>query len=228
MQKSRPRRVLTKGIAAILIVTVALILPLRWIPPITTSFMLLTWATKPKGAGAIDYRWTPYSRISRQVSLAMLAGEDQKFFEHHGFDFDSIRDAIGEAGDEGATRGASTITQQVVKNLFLWPGHSWLRKGIEAYLTVWIELLVPKQRILELYLNIAQLGPTVFGVEAAARKYFRKSAAELNRTEASLLAAVLPNPVRFRVLNPGAYVRGRQAWIYFQMAQLEVLLPRQR
>jgi monofunctional biosynthetic peptidoglycan transglycosylase len=225
MRRLRPGRIVTRALAALVLVTVALILPLRWLPPVTTSFMLITRATKPAGAGPVYYRWTPWSRISRQAPVAMMAGEDQKFFEHHGFDFGSIRDAVVE-GEDGPSRGASTITQQVAKNLFLWPGHSWIRKGIEAWLTVALELLLPKQRILEIYLNVAQLGPTIFGVEAASRIYFRKSAAELNRTEAALLAAVLPNPVRFRVLNPGAYVRGRQAWIFVQMGQLELVLPR--
>jgi monofunctional biosynthetic peptidoglycan transglycosylase len=158
----------------------------------------------------------------------MLAGEDQKFFDHHGFDFDSIRDAIDERDDEGPTRGASTISQQVAKNLFLWPGHSWVRKGIEAWLTVWLELLLPKQRILEIYMNVAQLGPTTFGVEAASRSDFRKSASELNRAEAALLAAVLPNPVRFMVNRPSGFVRNRQAWILIQMTRIDGLLPRRR
>lgn len=187
--------------------------------------MLIASVAQPAGAGPIDYRWTPWSRISRQATLAMMAGEDQKFLEHHGFDLGSIREAIVESED-GPGRGASTITQQVAKNLFLWPGHSWIRKGIEAWLTISLEILLPKKRILEIYLNVAQFGPTVFGVEAASRAYFHKSAGELNRTEAALLGAVLPNPVRFHVPNPSAYVRARQAWIYLQMAQLDPVVPR--
>jgi monofunctional biosynthetic peptidoglycan transglycosylase len=217
-----------RGLAVLFLATVALILPLRWVAPVTSSFMLLTRATAPSREGPIDYRWTPLARISRQAALAVLAGEDQRFFGHHGFDFGSIREVIGEAGDEGPVRGASTITQQVAKNLFLWPGRSWVRKSIEAYLTVWLELLLPKERILELYLNIAQLGPTIFGVEAASRTYFGKPAAALNPTEAALLAAVLPNPVRFSVLQPSAYVRSRQAWISLQMTQLEFARPRRK
>jgi monofunctional biosynthetic peptidoglycan transglycosylase len=210
----------------IVLASIALVLPLRWIPPATSSFMLITRATAPAGYGPVLYRWTPWSRISRQAALAVIAGEDQRFFEHHGFDFGSIREAISEGGDEGPSRGASTISQQVAKNLFLWPGRSWVRKAIEAWLTAWLELLLPKQRILEIYLNIAQFGPVLFGVEAASRAYFRKPAAELNRPDAALLAAVLPNPVRFRVMQPSAYVRSRQAWINLQMGRLEVPPPR--
>ena len=214
-------RILTRSLAAPILATLALLLPLRWLPPFTTTFMLITRITRPADAGPINYRWVNRHAISRQAALAVLAGEDQKFFEHFGFDFESIRDAIGEGGDEGPSRGASTITQQVAKNLFLWPGHSWIRKAIEAYLTVCIELLWPKERILEIYLNIAQFGPAVFGVEAASRLYFGKPAAALSRTEASLLAAVLPNPVRFRVQRPSAYVRGHQAWIFYQSEYMD-------
>lgn len=204
--------------------TVALVLPLRWLPPLTSSFMVITWATKPDGAGDMRYDWVGRQAISRRAAEAVLASEDQKFFDHPGFDFKSIRKALEHNrrnGRTGAAKGASTITQQVAKNLFLWPERSWVRKGLEAWLTVWLELLLPKPRILELYLNIAQFGPTVFGVEAASRLYFGKPAARLTRHEAALLAAVLPNPVRMRVARPSAYVRRRQAWIVYQSARIE-------
>jgi monofunctional biosynthetic peptidoglycan transglycosylase len=221
MRKLAVGRILTRSLAALILATLALLLPLRWLPPLTTTFMLITRISRPADAGPMSYRWVNRRAISRQAALAVIAGEDQKFFEHFGFDFESIRDAIGEGDDEGPGRGASTITQQVAKNLLLWPGHSWVRKAIEAYLTVWIELLWPKERILEIYLNVAQFGPSVFGVEAASRQYFGKPAATLTRTEASLLAAVLPNPVRFRVQRPSAYIRGRQAWIFYQSEYLD-------
>jgi monofunctional biosynthetic peptidoglycan transglycosylase len=204
---------------AILAGTVLLVLPLRWLPPLTSAFMVRAWVLKPGSAGALRYEWVARPRISRHAAAAVIAAEDQKFLQHPGFDFKSIGTAISDG--EGPSRGASTISQQVAKNLFLWPERSWLRKGIEAYLTVWVELLWPKERILEVYLNIAQFGPGVFGVEAAARQFFAKPAAQLNREEAALLAAVLPNPERLRVARPSAYVRERQAWILAQAARVE-------
>lgn len=208
-------------VAFVLLATVALVLPLRWLPPLTTSFMVITWATKPAGAGDLRYDWVPRAAISGNAPAAVIAAEDQKFFSHAGFDFESIGKAMRHNQRSRRTKGASTISQQVAKNLYLWPGRSWLRKGIEAWFTVWLELLLPKERILELHLNIAQFGPAVFGVEAASRLYFGKPAARLGREEAALLAAVLPNPVRFSVARPSVYVRRRQAWIMYQAARLE-------
>lgn len=205
--------------AGILLITVTLILPLRWLPPLTTSFMIITWTN---GAGGdLRYDWVPRAAISHHAAAAVLASEDQKFFAHAGFDLKSIRSAIEDYRSSGQLRGGSTISQQVAKNLFLWPGRSWLRKGIEAWLTVWLELLLPKERILELHLNIAQFGPTVFGIEAASRLYYARPASRLNRDQAALLAAVLPNPVRLSVAQPSAYLRERQAWIMAQAARLE-------
>jgi len=201
--------------------TVALVLPLRWLPPLTTSFMIITWVTKPAGAGPLRHDWTSHRGISRRLPEALIAAEDQKFFEHHGFDFESIGKALRHNQHSRRTRGGSTITQQLAKNLYLWPGRSWLRKGLEAWFTVWLELLLPKERILELYANVAQFGPTVFGAGAASRSYFGKPASRLNREEAALLAAVLPNPVRFSVARPSAYVQRRQQWIRYQAARLD-------
>jgi monofunctional biosynthetic peptidoglycan transglycosylase len=153
---------------------------------------------------------------------AFLAAEDDTFFEHPGIDFTGIaRSAFNYLiSPSDRVPGASTITQQVAKNLFLWPGRSWFRKGLEAGLTVLIELAWPKQRILEMYLNIAEFGPGTYGVQAAARRYFRKDAARLTRAESALLAAVLPSPARFNVAAPSRYVRQRQAWIERQMRSL--------
>lgn len=205
----------------VLALNVALVLPLRWLPPLTSSFMIITWAARPDGAGDMRYDWVGARAISRRAPEAVLASEDQKFFDHAGFDFKAIRKAIGHNQRSRRIKGGSTISQQVAKNLYLWPGRSWVRKGLEAWLTAWLELLLPKPRILEIYLNIAQFGPTVFGVEAASRLYFGKSAARINRNEAALLAAALPNPVRFRVNNPSTYMRRRQAWIMNQSARIE-------
>jgi monofunctional biosynthetic peptidoglycan transglycosylase len=162
----------------------------------------------------------PWEEISPQAALAVVAAEDQRFFDHQGFDLSAIRDVLRGSRSGERMRGASTITQQVAKNLFLWSDRSFLRKGLEAGLTVFIELLWPKRRILEVYLNVAQLGPGTFGFEAASQRYFRKSAAALTPSEAALLAAVLPNPERLRAERPSAYVRQRQAWVLRQMRLL--------
>ncbi len=215
------RWILIRTVAIIVLVPAALILPLRWLPPLTSSFMAIAWVQKPETAGPLRYDWVGRAGISPHAAAAILAAEDQKFFDHGGFDLQSIVKAIRHNERSSRIKGASTISQQVAKNLFLWPGRSWLRKGIEAWLTIWIELLLPKERILELHLNIAQFGPTVFGVEAASRLYFGRPAASLNRDQAALLAAVLPNPARLSVTRPSVYLRRRQAWIMSQAARLE-------
>ena len=139
---------------------------------------------------------------------------------HGGFDYEQIGKAVSDARRGRRLRGASTISQQVAKNLFLWSGQSWVRKGLEVWFTVWTEFLWPKRRILEVYLNSAQFGRGVWGVQAAARRFFGKDAARLTREEAALLAAVLPSPTRYRVVSPGPYVRARQVWILHQMQGL--------
>jgi monofunctional glycosyltransferase len=206
------------GWFAVTIVTVGL---LRWVDPPTSAFILRERALAAAGKPpyAVRHRWIDGSQISPQMKLAVIASEDQTFAEHHGFDFKSIDKALGER-ERGRVRGASTISQQVAKNLFLWPGQNWIRKGLEAYFTILIEALWPKQRILEVYLNLAEFGRGVFGVSSAGERYFRKSAARLNAYDAALLAAVLPNPRRMRVNAPSAYVRSRQQWILRQMRGL--------
>lgn len=213
------------AVLVIVTLTVLLVLPLRWLPPLTTSFMLQNWLGQKSLSAEVRFDWVPRQQISRRAALAVLAAEDQKFFDHGGFDFESIRKALRSNGNGRPVRGASTISQQVAKNLWLWPGRSWFRKGLEAWFTVWVELLWPKERILEVYLNTAQFGPQVFGVEAAARQYFRKTAATLNEPESALLAAVLPNPRQFRVANPSIYTARRQAWVQRQARRLERELP---
>jgi len=167
-----------------------------------------------------DYQWVPLQQISPFVALAVVAAEDQKFPGHFGFDVESIKQAVAQHTDGGQLRGASTITQQVAKNLFLWQGRSYLRKGLEAWMTLLLELIWPKQRILEVYLNIAEMGPHTFGAQAAARAFFSKSAAELDREQAAVLAAVLPNPLKMQAERPSAYVLGRRNDILRQMQAL--------
>ncbi|WP_430992349.1 monofunctional biosynthetic peptidoglycan transglycosylase [Klebsiella aerogenes] len=165
--------------------------------------------------------WVGMGEISPWMGLAVIAAEDQKFPDHWGFDVPAIEKALAHnERNENRIRGASTLSQQTAKNLFLWDGRSWLRKGLEVGLTVGIETVWSKKRILTVYLNIAEFGDGIFGVEAAAQRYFHKPASRLTPAEAALLAAVLPNPIRFRADAPSGYVRSRQAWNLRQMRQL--------
>lgn len=199
------------------------VLAMRWLDPWTSAFMLrarLEALRTGEDGYRTRYQWVDLQRISRHAALAVIAAEDQKFPFHLGFDLQSIREAVRHNGHGRRLRGASTISQQVAKNLFLWPGRSYLRKGLEAWFTVLIELTWPKERILEVYLNVAEFGHGVYGAEAAARKFFHKPAARLNREESALLAAVLPNPRRLRVDRPSRYVTQRQRWILREMRGL--------
>ena len=165
--------------------------------------------------------WVSMDEISPWMGLAVIAAEDQKFPDHWGFDVTAIEKALAHnERNENRIRGASTLSQQTAKNLFLWDGRSWVRKGLEAGLTLGMETVWSKKRILTVYLNIAEFGDGVFGVEAAAQRYFHKPASRLSLSEAALLAAVLPNPLRFKANAPSGYVRSRQAWIMRQMRQL--------
>lgn len=165
--------------------------------------------------------WVSMDEISPWMGLAAIAAEDQKFPQHWGFDVAAIEKALSHnERHENRIRGASTLSQQTAKNLFLWDGRSWVRKGLEAGLTLGIETVWSKRRILTVYLNVAEFGEGVFGVEAAAQRYFHKPASRLTMAESALLAAVLPNPLRFKADAPSGYVRNRQAWIMRQMRQL--------
>lgn len=175
--------------------------------------------------------WVSMDDISPWAALAVIAAEDQRFPDHWGLDFGAIEKALSHnEKHENRIRGASTISQQTVKNLLLWDGKSWVRKGLEAGLTLTTEVVWTKRRILTVYLNIAEFGEGIFGVEEASQRYFHKPASKLTMSEAALLAAVLPNPVRFRADAPSGYVRSRQAWILRQMRQLggEEFLERNR
>ena len=206
-----------------LVATVGAVLLMRWVPPVSSAFIvgsyLSAWS-KGDWHWQADYRWTPYERIAHHAKLAVIASEDQRFERHSGFDFEAIDKAIQEREQGRRLRGASTITQQVAKNLFLWPGQSYLRKGLEAYLTVVLELAWPKRRILEVYLNIAEFGPGVYGVGAAAPRFFHTDPANLTQAQAALLAAVLPSPRHLSVARPGGNLLRRQAAIAAQMDAL--------
>lgn len=202
--------------------SVLLVLLFRFVPPVTSGVMIErrveSWF-RPTPYQR-EYEWMPLERISPLMGVAVVAAEDQRFAEHAGFDWKAIEQAIAYNQRHRKTRGASTISQQTAKNLFLWSGRSWVRKGLEAYFTLLIEAAWPKERILEVYLNIIELGDGVYGVEAAAQHFFNKPAARLSSSEAALLAAVLPNPRQYDAGRPSSYVRGRQAWILNNMRRL--------
>lgn len=199
------------------------VLVLRWVPPLGSAFMasrqVEAWRARD-GDFDLDYRWRDRSRISRNLPIALVAAEDQMFPFHHGFDFKAIDKALEHNRRGRKVRGASTISQQVAKNLFLWQGRSWVRKGLEAWYTVLIEAFWPKARILEVYANIAEFGDGVYGAEAAARRYFGKPASALTPSESARLAAVLPAPRRYSVARPGPYVQRRARWIERQVRHL--------
>jgi monofunctional glycosyltransferase len=216
------------ALIAVFVLTALPVVLMRWVDPWYSAFMFdasLDARRDGRTRYQTDYRWVDLERISPHAAVAVIAAEDQVFPFHMGFDFKSIREAIRhnerQAGKRRPSiRGASTITQQVAKNLFLWPGRGYVRKGLEAWFTLLIEATWPKERILEVYLNIAQFGDGIYGVEAAARRFFRKPAARLTSYEAATLAAVLPNPITFKVQAPSRYVHKRRDWIMSQMRGL--------
>jgi len=220
-RRFRIGRLIFWGLLVLLLTPAALILIYRVVPPPGTPLMVM----RAIGGAGWDYAWQPMDRIAPALARAVLAAEDQSFCTHKGFDTEALRKAWeGYKEDEGGTlRGGSTISQQTAKNLLLWPGRTWARKGLEAWLTVYIEALWPKQRIMEVYLNVAEWGRGVYGAEAAARHHFGKSAAALSNAEAARLAAVLPSPLRWSASNPGPYVRQRTHILEGRAARLGAL-----
>lgn len=189
-----------------------------WVTPLIVSRWIDTFGTDE--SSHVYKQWRPYEKISKEAALAVVSSEDQAFPTHWGFDFDEIQDAIKENQTRKRPRGASTISQQVAKNVFLWNGRSYLRKGLEVYFTALIELIWGKKRILEVYLNVAETGPMTFGVEAASQRYYGHSSATLSRDEAARIAAVLPNPRLFSIKKPSAYIQRRTRQIARQMRYL--------
>jgi monofunctional glycosyltransferase len=203
-------------VLAFVIGSVLLVLPLRWFDPATSAFML----QDNSGRDPLLHQWADWPDLGTAIALAAVASEDQRFADHFGIDPTAIQKSIEEQRRRGYIRGASTITQQTAKNLFLWPGRNFVRKGLEAWFTIIIEICLPKRRILEIYLNIAEFGPGIYGAEAASRYYFGVGAAQLTDRQAALLAAVLPSPRRFRADEPSDYLRNRSDWIVTQVQRL--------
>lgn len=206
---------------ALVLLAVSLLLLLRYVNPPTSAFILSYRIENP--GQEVHQQWGRLSDISPWMPLAVVASEDQRFPGHRGVDFEAIRKALGEYQAGEGLRGASTITQQTAKNLFLWSGRSFVRKALEAGLALAIDGLWPKRRVLEVYLNIAEFGPGIYGVEAASQAYFGISAQQISAAQAARLAAVLPNPKELSVTSPSSYVRDRAFWIRGQMDQLSGL-----
>ncbi len=219
--KKKLSKVLLLSLLGSILLPVGLVLAFKVINPGVWMWQLHRTVSPPAAyPEKIQHAWVPMANISRHMQLAVIAAEDQKFSTHWGFDIESINKALQSNGDGRRIRGASTLTQQTAKNLFLWPAKSYFRKGLEAGFTLLLEGLWDKERILEVYLNIVEFGPGIYGVEAASQHYFSRSAAQLSATQAARLAAVLPNPYRLNAGKPSRYVWERSDWINKQMRQL--------
>ncbi len=216
-------RFLGKCVAGFVAISVLSVLLFRFVPVPVTPLMVIR-SGEQLAAGKkiqLQHSWIPFDQISKNLSLAVVCSEDQNFMNHFGFDFRAIESAL-EAARKGEKRlrGASTISQQTAKNVFLWPGRSWVRKGLEVYFTILIEILWSKERILEVYMNSIEMGNGIYGAEAAARIYFKKNAATLSKNQAAAIAAVLPNPREYRANPPSPYIKSRIRWILQQMRQV--------
>lgn len=198
--------------------TIAAVVVYKWMPVYITPLMIMR---SIENDDEMQHKWVPIEEISENMALAVVSSEDNLFMSHSGFDFDQIQKAIEEAEKTGRQRGASTISQQTAKNVFLWNGRSWVRKGLEAYFTVLIELIWGKERIMEVYLNSIEMGPGIYGAEAVAQAHFGKSASKLTSREAALIAATLPNPLKYSSKNPSKYMRKRQRQITRLMGLVE-------
>lgn len=204
--------------------SIGLVILYRFLPVPITPLMIIRLfeqAVDSEKEMRLYKDWESIENISRHAPQAVVAAEDQKFLDHHGFDLEAMKKAWENNKKGKRIKGASTITQQTVKNVFLWPSRSYIRKGLEAYFTVLVELVWSKERILEVYLNVIEMGDGIYGIEAAAQTFFKKPAANLTRGQAALIAAVLPNPRRWNPAKPTAYIQGRQTWILRQMTNLE-------
>ncbi|MBK7886061.1 MAG: monofunctional biosynthetic peptidoglycan transglycosylase [Bacteroidetes bacterium] len=215
-------RLLTRIVLGFLIISILSTLLFRFIPVPATPLMIIRYFEMEDGK--IDKDWKSLEEISPNLPLAVVTAEDQKFEEHFGFDLDAIEKAVkyNEKHKGKKVKGASTISQQTAKNVFLWPGRSWVRKGLEVYFTFLIEILWSKERIMEMYLNVIEMGPGVYGAEAAAQYYFDKPAAKLTKSESATIAAILPNPIRWSASKPTRYIIKKRNWILRHMGKIEL------
>lgn len=216
-------------IALLFVSSILIVVAYRFIPVYATPLMFIRCFEQVKSGDdlKLHHDWVPLEKMSVYMPVAVIASEDQNFMKHHGFDFDAIQKAAKEnESGKKRIRGGSTISQQTAKNVFLWPGRSWIRKGFEAYFTFLIELMWSKQRIMEVYLNSIEMGDGIYGVEAVADLHFATNASELTRAQCALIAATLPNPLKFNSSAPSNYMKKRQRWIEVQMKHIP-LLPRE-
>ncbi|HCG9255183.1 TPA: monofunctional biosynthetic peptidoglycan transglycosylase [Vibrio parahaemolyticus] len=217
----RLKSFLFKMVLILLIAPIVLVGVVKYVDPPIWGWKLSRIVAPPNNyPDSSQHEWVSLSRISKNMQLAVIATEDQKFPHHYGVDFESLFDVISEAGDNGPSRGASTITQQAAKNVFLFPSHSYVRKAYELYFALLMEAMWSKERILEVYLNVVEFGPGIYGAEAAAQNYFGVSAKQLSKWQAARLAVVLPNPYRIKVYPQSDYTARRTRWAMNQMSNL--------
>lgn len=212
-------RFIWKAAVYFLIISIVSVIVLRWVPIPVTPLMLIRCIEQKADGKEMKLKkdWVSLDEISPKLQLAVVCSEDQNFIKHNGFDFTAIDKAMEYNESHKRTRGASTISQQTVKNVFLWPGRSWIRKGFEVYFTFLIEVFWSKQRIMEAYLNVIEMGDGIYGAQAASQIFFKKDAKYLSSSDAATIAAVLPNPRKFNAGKPSAYVLGRRSWVLKQM-----------
>lgn len=217
---TRLLKILLRIVICFLILSIGTTLLYRWVPVPITPLMLIRCAEqKSRGEDMVlKHDWVSIEEISPKLQLAVVCSEDQNYLKHYGFDFGAIEKAMKSNGEGKKLRGASTISQQTAKNVFLWPGRSYVRKGFEVYFTLLIELFWSKERIMEVYLNSIEMGRGIYGAEAAARHWFKKPAKNLSKDESAALASVLPNPLRYVANPPGPYISKRKGWIKQQMS----------
>jgi monofunctional biosynthetic peptidoglycan transglycosylase len=213
-------RVIWKAAVCFFLVSIISVIVFRWVPIPVTPLMLVRCVEQTIDGRELKLKkdWVPFEEISPNLQLAVFCSEDQHFIVHNGFDFEAIDKAMDYNATHKRQHGASTISQQTAKNVFLWPSRSWIRKGFEVYFVFLMETCWSKQRIMEVYLNVIEMGDGIYGAQAASKAFFNKDAKYLSKSEAALIAAVLPNPIRFSAAKPTAYIRKRQAWIMNQMS----------
>lgn len=216
-------RFIIKAIIIFFIGSILITVIFRFVPVPGTPLMVIRFFQQTFGDKDVTFSkdWVSIDEMSKNIVVAAIAAEDQKFPDHWGFDIESIEKALKNNKKKKRIKGASTISQQTAKNVFLWPHRDWIRKGFEVYFTFLIEVIWSKERIIEVYLNIVELGNGVYGVEAASQKYFKKSALKLSKAEAALMVSAFPNPFKFNPAKPSGYMFKRQQWIMGQMNNIE-------
>lgn len=212
-------KILLKLLLYALVIPIIIVVIFKWVPVPATPLMAIRYFEQKQTDQKTVWKhdWVPLEDISKNLQLAVICSEDQNFLKHRGFDIQAIEKAIEDNQKGKRIRGGSTISQQTAKNVFLWPQRSWLRKGMEAYVTILIELIWSKERIMEVYLNSIEMGNGVYGAEAAAQYWFKKPASKLSKSEAAAIAAILPRPLKYKANPPTAYIASRKLWIMKQM-----------